>query len=158
MAGAITPFLWFDGQAEDAANFYVEVFGDGEITDVVRYPEGAPGPTGSVMTMAFRLRNQHFTALNGGPQHRFSPATSFVIECGSQDEVDHFWERLSEGGEPSMCGWLTDKFGVTWQVVPDRLLELMRHEDPAAAQRVVQAMLTMQKIEIAPLEAAAAES
>jgi predicted 3-demethylubiquinone-9 3-methyltransferase (glyoxalase superfamily) len=156
MAGAINPFLWFDGKAEEAATFYADVFGDAEITSIVRYPEGAPGPAGSVMTVSFRLRNQHFTALNGGPQYQFSGAISFVIECETQDEVDHFWNRLADGGQTHMCAWLTDKFGVTWQVVPNRLIELMQHPDAAAAQRVMQAMLHMQKIDIAALEAAAA--
>jgi predicted 3-demethylubiquinone-9 3-methyltransferase (glyoxalase superfamily) len=148
----ITPFLWFDHQAEEAANFYVSVFKDARITAISRFGEGSRGEPGSVMTVAFELEGQQFVALNGGPYFKFSEAVSFYIHCADQAEVDTFWERLTaDGGEPGQCGWLKDKFGVSWQVVPDVLIELMNDPDSQKAQRVTQAMLKMTKIDIAEL-------
>jgi predicted 3-demethylubiquinone-9 3-methyltransferase (glyoxalase superfamily) len=151
----ISPFLWFDNQAEEAATFYVSLFEDAEISDVSRYPEGSPGPAGEVMTVSFKLAGQEFTALNGGPQFTFSEAISFVVHCKDQDEVDRRWAQLTEGGAPGQCGWLTDRFGLSWQIVPDRLNELLADPDAGRAQRTMQAMLQMGKIEIKALEDAA---
>jgi predicted 3-demethylubiquinone-9 3-methyltransferase (glyoxalase superfamily) len=151
----ITPCLWFDGQAEEAANFYVSLFEHAKITDVARYPEGTPGPAGEVMTVDFELEGQAYTALNGGPEFTFTEAISLVVHCEDQDEVDRFWSRLSEGGAESQCGWLKDRFGLSWQIVPDRLNELLSDPDPARSQAAMQAMLQMQKIEIKVLEDAA---
>lgn len=151
----ITPFLWFDNQAEEAVNFYVSVFKNSKIVSMARYPEGSPGPAGTVMTANFILDGQEFVALNGGPQFRFTEAVSFVVNCTTQEEVDYFWEKLSEGGQEVQCGWLKDKYGLSWQVVPAILVELMRNEDPMKAQRVMQAMLQMKKIEINKLKQAA---
>lgn len=150
----VTPFLWFDKQAEQAAEFYVGVFDDARITGTTRYPEGSPGPAGEVMTVSFELFGQEFTALNGGPLFEFSQATSFVVHCAGQDEVDRYWDALCDGGEPQQCGWVIDRFGVTWQVVPDVLFELFEASDPQQAQRVTEAMLKMVKLEISPLLAA----
>jgi predicted 3-demethylubiquinone-9 3-methyltransferase (glyoxalase superfamily) len=138
----ITPFLWFDGKAEEAARFYVSVFGDGKITD------------SNPMMTSFEIEGQAFIGLNGGPKYKFTEAVSFFISCQTQAEVDHFWDRLSEGGEPHVCGWLKDRYGLSWQVVPDALGRLMSDPDPARSQRVMQAMLKMTKIVIADLEAA----
>jgi predicted 3-demethylubiquinone-9 3-methyltransferase (glyoxalase superfamily) len=155
----ITPFLWFDGNAEEAVNFYASVFRNAKITGMTRYGDAGPGPKGSVMTASFQLDGLEFTALNGGPQFKFSPATSFVIHCKDQAEVDHYWNKLGvEGGKTSQCGWLDDKFGVTWQVVPTVLLELIKDKDPKKSQRVMRAMMQMTKFDIAALERAAAES
>lgn len=151
----ITPFLWFDHEAEEAATFYVAVFGDAEVLEVSRYPEGSPGAAGTVMTVRFRLRDQEFVALNGGPLFAFTEAVSFVVDCDTQDEVDHFWERLSEGGQQSRCGWLKDRFGLSWQVVPRALGELFGDPDPAKSQRVMTAMLAMGKMDIEGLRKAA---
>ena len=151
----ISPFLWFDSQAEEAANFYISLFDDAEITNVARYPEGTPGPAGQVMTVSFRLAGQEFTALNGGPEFTFTEAVSFYVRCKDQGEVDHFWTQLTEGGEESQCGWLKDRFGLSWQIVPDRLGELLGDPDPTRAQAAMQAMLQMSKIEIKTLEDAA---
>jgi predicted 3-demethylubiquinone-9 3-methyltransferase (glyoxalase superfamily) len=152
----ITPFLWFDTQAEEAAKLYVSLFDDSEITDVTHYPEGSPGPAGAVMTVGFTIAGEEFTALNGGPQFRFTEAVSFVVHCKDQDEVDHFWSQLTEGdGEEGQCGWLKDRFGLSWQIVPDRLIELVTDPDPARAEAAMQAMLQMQKIEIKTIEDAA---
>ena len=151
----ISPFLWFDDQAEDAASYYVSLFDDAEITGISHYPEGSPGPAGGVMTVSFRLAGQEFTALNGGPEFTFSEAISFVVHCKDQDEVDRLWAQLTEGGAPGQCGWLTDRFGLSWQIVPDRLNELLADPDPGRAQRAMQAMLQMEKIEIKALEDAA---
>jgi predicted 3-demethylubiquinone-9 3-methyltransferase (glyoxalase superfamily) len=150
----ITPFLWFDGQAEEAMNFYLAVFGDGEMLEVSRYPEESPGAAGTVMTARFRLRDQEFIALNGGPQFPFTEAVSFVVDCDTQDEVDHFWDRLSEGGEPGQCGWLKDRFGVSWQIIPKALGELLGDPDPVKSQRVMTAFLAMGKLDIAGLRSA----
>lgn len=150
----ITPFFWFDTQAEEAANFYVEIF-DGEIVSVARYAPGTPGEEGSVMTVQFKILDQDFVALNGGPIFEFSAATSFVVNCATAEEVDHYWDSLlADGGAPSQCGWLTDRFGVTWQIVPDRLGQLMSDPDPEKAGRVAQAMMQMVKLDVAGLEAA----
>ena len=153
----ITPFLWFDTEGEDAAEFYVSVFPNSRIVDVQHYGEAGPRPAGSVMTVAFELEGQRFVALNGGPDFTFNEAISFEVECGDQDEVDGYWTALTEGGgQPGPCGWLKDKFGVSWQIVPRRLTELLADSDRAKAQRVMAAMLQMGKIEIAELERAAA--
>ena len=154
MAQKITPFLWFDNQAEEAMNFYVSVFKDSEALGVSRYGDAGPAPAGSVMVASFKLLGQEFTALNGGPMFKFTEAVSFLIDCKSQEEVDYYWEKLSEGGETSMCGWLKDQFGLSWQVVPGILTDLLQDEDPAKANRVMQAMLQMTKIEIAELKRA----
>ena len=152
----ITPFLWFDTEGEDAAEFYVSVFPNSRIVDVTHYGEAGPRAAGTVMTVTFELDGQRFVALNGGPDFTFSEAISFEVECGDQDEVDTYWDTLSEGGEPGPCGWLKDKFGLSWQIVPRRLTELLSDPDTAKAQRVMGAMLQMKKIEIAELERAAA--
>ncbi len=151
----ITPFLWFDGQAEEAANFYVSLFADAEIKDISRYPEGIPGSAGKVMTVTFTLAGQEFTALNGGPEFPFTEGVSFYVHCADQDEVDRFWSRLTDGGEEGQCGWLKDRFGLSWQIVPDRLGELLSDPDPARSQAAMQAMLQMRKIEIKAMEDAA---
>ena len=150
----ITPFLWFDHQAEEAVGFYTSIFKDSKVGTVTRYGEAGPGPKGSVMTMAFELDGQGFVALNGGPQYPFTPAISFVINCESQKEVDHYWNTLSAGGQEIQCGWLRDKYGVSWQVVPTVLIDLLHDKDSARAQRVMKAMLQMKKIDIARLEEA----
>jgi predicted 3-demethylubiquinone-9 3-methyltransferase (glyoxalase superfamily) len=150
----ITPCLWFDDKAEEAANFYVSVFRNSRILKISRFPEGSPRPTGMVMTVSFIIDGQEFMALNGGPEFKFTPAVSFVVNCETQEGIDYFWEKLSEGGELIECGWLTDRFGVTWQVVPIILDELLSAPDAAAAQRVMAAMLRMKKIEIEPLKRA----
>jgi predicted 3-demethylubiquinone-9 3-methyltransferase (glyoxalase superfamily) len=147
----ITPCLWFDGQAEDAANFYVSIFKNSRITAVSRYGDAGPGPKGSVMTVAFELDGQSFTGLNGGPMFKFTEAISMIVNCETQNEVDHYWGKLSAGGKTQQCGWLKDKFGVSWQIVPTALVELMCDKDPAKSQRAMQAMLQMTKIDIARL-------
>ncbi len=153
----ITPCLWFDSQAEEAAELYVSIFPDSEITHVSRYGPDMPGPLkeGDALTVQLRLDGTDLTALNGGPQFTFSEAVSFQISCRDQQEVDHYWDRLVDGGEESRCGWLKDRFGVSWQVVPTRLGELMGDPDPSRAQAAVQAMLQMRRIVIADVEAAA---
>jgi predicted 3-demethylubiquinone-9 3-methyltransferase (glyoxalase superfamily) len=152
----ISPFLWFDNQAEDAANFYVSLFPNSKITSIARYPEGAPGQPGSVMTIAFELDGQKVTALNGGPVFKLNESFSFVIDCEDQAEVDRYWDALiAGGGQASQCGWLKDRFGLSWQVVPKALHRLMSNPDCAAAQRATQAMLQMVKLDVAQLEAAA---
>ena len=154
MIPKITPFLWFDTQAEEAANFYVSLFKNSKILNVVRNPKGAPGPEGSAMIVAFELDGAKFTALNGGPIFKFNEATSFVVNCENQEEVDHFWDGLSAGGTIGDCGWLKDKYGLSWQVVPQQLRTLMSDPDPVKTGRVMQAMMKMKKIVIADLEAA----
>jgi predicted 3-demethylubiquinone-9 3-methyltransferase (glyoxalase superfamily) len=152
----ITPMLWFDGQAEEAANHYVRIFKDARIVNVARYGDAGPGPKGSVMVVEFELQGQRFTALNGGPQFKFDEAISFVVNCKDQEEVDYYWERLTAGGgKPVQCGWLKDKFGLSWQVVPERVIELISASDPAAAARVAKAVYGMVKLDIAELERAA---
>lgn len=150
----ISPCLWFDGQAEEAANFYVAIFPNSRVTDVKRYGEAGPGPSGSVMSVTFELNGQEFMALNGGPQFTFSPAISFFVNCESQEEVDSLWERLLEGGAPEQCGWLRDKFGVSWQIVPTALGEMLSDPDPVRSQRVMSAMLQMVKLDIGQLRKA----
>ncbi len=150
----ITPFLWFDGQAEEAMNFYTSIFKNSKIGSVARYPATEPDKPGKVMTATFELDGQEFMALNGGPEFKFTPAISFFVNCETQDEVDAFWEKLSAGGEKSQCGWLTDKYGVSWQIVPTVLGELMGDSDPQKAQRVMSAMLQMTKLDIAELKRA----
>ena len=151
----ITPCLWFDTEGEDAANFYVSIFKNSKIGKVVRYGDAGPGPKGSVMTATFELEGQQFTALNGGPHFKFTEAISFVVDCKSQEEVDELWEKLSAGGEPGHCAWLKDKFGLSWQIVPSVLVELLSNPDPAKSKRVMAAMLKMTKIDIAKLKQAA---
>ena len=150
----ITPFLWFDNNAEEAMNFYTSIFKNSKVLTVSRYPEGSPGPAGTVMTAEFELEGQEFVLLNGGPRFQFTEAISFVVNCETQEEVDYFWEQLSEGGQKSRCGWLKDKFGLWWQVVPILLAELMNDKDPEKSKRVMQAMMKMDKIEIEPLKRA----
>ena len=150
----ITPFLWFDTQAEEAAKHYVSVFKNGKVLNVSRYGDAGPGPKGQVMVVEFEIDGQKFTALNGGPRFKFDEAISFVVDCKDQAEVDYFWDRLGEGGQPSMCGWLKDKFGLSWQIVPRRAIELMTDRDPAKASRAMAALLKMRKIDIAEIERA----
>jgi len=151
----ITPFLWFDNQAEEAAKFYVSVFKNSRVNNVARYGEEGPGPAGSVMTVVFQLDGQEFIALNGGPYFKITEAISFVVNCESQGEVDEMWEKLAAGGKEVECGWLKDKYGVSWQIVPTVLGELLTDPDPEKAQRVMKAMLKMVKIDIATLVQAA---
>jgi predicted 3-demethylubiquinone-9 3-methyltransferase (glyoxalase superfamily) len=150
----ITPFLWFDNQAEEAANFYTSIFKNSKVGNVARYGEAGPGPEGSVMTVSFQLEGQEFTALNGGPAFKFTEAISFFVDCKSQEEVDELWEKLSAGGEEGPCGWLKDKFGLSWQIVPTVLIEMLNDPDPEKARRVTEAMLQMKKIDIPTLEQA----
>jgi predicted 3-demethylubiquinone-9 3-methyltransferase (glyoxalase superfamily) len=152
----ITPFLWFDGQAEEAANFYVSIFPNSKVGSTSRYGEAGPGPKGSVMTIAFDLDGLSFTALNGGPMFKFTEAISLVVHCETQAEVDHYWDNLSAGGQQVQCGWLKDKYGLSWQIVPNALMELVQDKDPAKSQRVMAAMMQMKKIDIAGLKAASA--
>ena len=152
----ITPFLWFDTEGEDAARFYTSVFPNSKIGEITRYGSAGPRPEGTVMTVSFELDGQRFVALNGGPDFTFSEAVSFLVNCDTQDEVDSYWSTLSEGGEEGPCGWLKDKFGLSWQIVPKRLPELLSDPDRERAQRVMAAMLKMRKIEVDELERAAA--
>ena len=152
----ITPWLWFDTQSEDAATFYTSLFDHSRITGVDRFGEAGPGPAGSVMTVSFELEGQPMVALNGGPQFAFTEAISFQVNCESQDEVDRLWKALTDGGEEGQCGWCKDRFGVSWQIVPTRLHELLSDPDPERAQRAMRAMFEMKKIDIAALERAAA--
>jgi predicted 3-demethylubiquinone-9 3-methyltransferase (glyoxalase superfamily) len=150
----ITPFLWFDDKAEEAMNFYVSIFKNSEVLDVVRQGEAGPGSEGSVLTTSFRLDGQNFIALNGGPQFKFTEAISFSIDCKSQEEVDELWEKLSDGGETSQCGWLKDKYSLSWQVVPSAMGEMLQDKNPEKSNRVMQAMMQMTKIDIAKLQEA----
>lgn len=150
----ITPFLWFEDQAEEAANFYTAIFKNSKIESVTRYGEAGPGPEGSAMTVSFELEGLQFTALNGGPEFKFTEAVSFLVDCKSQEEVDYLWEKLSEGGEEGPCGWLKDKFGLSWQIIPTALTEMLNDPDPEKARRVTEAMLQMKKIDIPTLERA----
>ena len=147
----INPFLWFDSQAEAAANFYVSIFNNSRVLGISRYGEAGPGPKGSVMTVDFELDGQRFTGLNGGPHFKFTEALSFVVHCKTQEEVDTFWGKLLEGGQESQCGWLKDKYGLSWQIVPTILPEMLRDPDPQKSKRVMEAMLKMKKIDIAGL-------
>jgi predicted 3-demethylubiquinone-9 3-methyltransferase (glyoxalase superfamily) len=153
----IVPNLWFDTEAEEAAHFYVDLFDDARIVSVAHYTEAGPRPAGTVMTVEFELNGQRFVGINGGPQFTFNEAVSFQITCKDQDEVDYFWSRLSEGGEESQCGWLKDRFGLSWQVVPTGMEELFSDPDPERARRAMEAMLQMQKIDIAEIRRAADE-
>lgn len=153
----ITPYLWFEDQAEEAVNFYTSIFKNSKILNVSRYGEAGPGPAGSVMTATFELDGQKFMALNGGPQYKFTEAISFLVNCKTQKEVDELWEKLSAGGEEGPCGWLKDKFGVSWQIIPTALGEMLSDPNPSKAQRVMEAMLKMKKIEIPVLQQAYAQ-
>ena len=156
MPQKITPFLWFDGNAEEAAQFYVSIFKNSKITDVVFYTGAEPGPKGTVMTIAFELDGQKFTGINGGPQFKFSEAVSFAVPCRDQAEIDEMWEKLSAGGEKGPCGWLKDKFGLSWQVVPEFLMDTLIKGDTAQSARVMAAVMKMSKLDLATLKAAAA--
>lgn len=150
----ITPFLWFNNNAEEAINFYTVLFKDSKIGSMARYGDAGPGPKGQVMTATFTLFGQEFIALNGGPQFKFTEAVSFVIDCKDQEEVDYYWDNLSEGGEKSRCGWVKDKFGLWWQVVPSALPKLLGSKDAEKSKRVMQAMMEMDKMDIGKLQAA----
>jgi predicted 3-demethylubiquinone-9 3-methyltransferase (glyoxalase superfamily) len=150
----ITPFLWFDNQAEEAMNFYVSLFKNSKILNVSRYGEGAPVPAGTVMSATFELDGQTMMALNGGPQFKFTEAISFYVDCADQVEVDHFWNKLCEGGEPGPCGWLKDKFGLSWQIIPKQLGQMLGDPNPDRSRRAMEAMLKMSKIDVAALEKA----
>src|ERR1700686_2784446 len=153
----ITPFLWFDGKAEEAANFYVSIFKNAKIGKLNRYGDHGPGPKGTVMIATFQIDGQEFIALNDGPQFTFSPAISFVVNCETQEEVGAFWEKLSEGGEKQQCGWLRDKYGLSWQIVPAALGEMMQDKDAGKSQRVMKAMLQMTNLDIKRLKRAYAQ-
>ncbi|MGH9512916.1 MAG: VOC family protein [Terriglobales bacterium] len=148
----ITPFLWFDSQAEEAANFYTSIFKNSKVGKISRYGDAGPGPKGTVMSATFQLEGQDFYALNGGPHFKFTEAISFFVDCKTQEEVDELWEKLSAGGQESQCGWLKDKYGLSWQIIPAVLIEMLRDKDPQKSQRVMKAMLQMKKIDIKKLE------
>ena len=150
----ITPFLWFNGQAEEAMHFYVSIFKNSKVISVTRYGDAGPGPKGSIMSATFQLEGQTFYALNGGPQYTFTPAISLFVNCEAQAEVDELWEKLLEGGRPSRCGWLQDKYGLSWQIIPSVLGKMLGDKDPKRANRVMQAMLQMDKIDIKRLQQA----
>jgi predicted 3-demethylubiquinone-9 3-methyltransferase (glyoxalase superfamily) len=150
----IVPFLWFDDQAEEAMNHYISIFPDSKVVSVMRYGDAGPGPSGSVMGGTFQLAGQQFMALNGGPMFKFTEAISLYVNCEKQEELDELWQKLSEGGEESRCGWLKDKYGLSWQIIPTALGELLQDPDPEKANRVMQAMLQMGKIDIAGLRRA----
>jgi predicted 3-demethylubiquinone-9 3-methyltransferase (glyoxalase superfamily) len=150
----ITACLWFDTQAEEVARFYVSIFKNSKIGRIARYGEGGPRPKGSVLTVSFRLDGQEFLALNGGPEFKFTEAVSFIVNCGTQKEVDRMWEKLSAGGAEVQCGWLKDKYGISWQIVPTVLGRMISHPDPARSARVMQALMRMKKLDIKELKAA----
>src|SRR5215469_1590930 len=150
----ITPFLWFDSQAEEAANLYVSIFKNSKILTTARYGDAGPGPKGSVMIVKFQLEGQEFTALNGGPTFKFTPAISLYVDCETQEEVDQLWDKLSEGGRKDRCGWLQDKYGLSWQIIPRALQQLMSDPDPRKSQSVMKAMLQMDKIDVSKLQEA----
>ena len=151
----ITPFLWFDNQAEEAVNFYISVFKNSKVGTIARYGDSGPGPKGSVMTIAFELDGQNFTALNGGPHFKFTEAISLVVNCANQEEVDYFWEKLTaDGGQEVQCGWLKDKYSLSWQVVPKILPELLQSGDPKKSERVMKALMQMKKLDVAKLKEA----
>jgi predicted 3-demethylubiquinone-9 3-methyltransferase (glyoxalase superfamily) len=154
----ITPFLWFDDKAEEAANFYCSIFKNSKISNIMRYGEAGPGPKGSVMSATFQIDGQEFIALNGGPVFTFSPAISFFVDCKTQEEVDELWEKLSDGGEKQRCGWLKDKYGLSWQIVPTALGEMLQGKDAERSKRVMEAMMQMDKIDIDGLRRAYAAS
>ncbi len=155
MQHQIIPNLWFDTEAEEAANFYLSVFENGRVVNVTHYTQAGPRPAGTVMTVEFELSGQRFVGINGGPEFTFSEAVSFQVTCDTQDEVDHYWERLSDGGQEGPCGWLKDRFGLSWQVVPTGMDELFADPDPQRAERAMRAMLGMGKLDIAALRRAA---
>jgi predicted 3-demethylubiquinone-9 3-methyltransferase (glyoxalase superfamily) len=150
----ISPFLWFDTQAEEAAKYYVSIFKNSKITNVTHYGEAGPGPAGSVMTVAFELDGQEFTALNGGPQFKFTPAVSFVVNCKTQDDVDYYWDKFSAEGEEVQCGWVRDKFGLSWQVVPEGISDVLAGDDEEGSRRAMEAMFEMKKLDIDALRRA----
>jgi predicted 3-demethylubiquinone-9 3-methyltransferase (glyoxalase superfamily) len=150
----ITPFLWFDGKAEEAMNFYISIFKNSKVGRVTRYGEAGPGPKGAVMSATFQLEGQEFMALNGGPQFRFTPAISFFVNCETQQEVDELWEKLCEGGKKDRCGWLKDKYGLSWQIIPSALGKMLGDKDPEKSKRVMEAMLQMDKIDVKRLQEA----
>jgi predicted 3-demethylubiquinone-9 3-methyltransferase (glyoxalase superfamily) len=150
----ITPFLWFDGRAEEAARFYCGIFNDAKITDIRHYNKAGPGAEGSVMTVTFELFGREYIALNGGPHFHFTPAVSFFVLCDTQDEIDRLWRQLGDGGDYNQCGWLSDKFGLSWQIVPRQLGEMLQDRDPAKWRRTMEAMLGMTKLDIAGLQRA----
>ena len=150
----ITPFLWFNDQAEDAMNFYCSIFKNSKVVSVSRYGDAGPGPKGTVMSATFQLEGQEFMALNGGPLYKFTEAVSFYVSCKTQEEVDYYWNKLTAGGEEGPCGWLKDKFGLSWQIIPTALGELLSDPDPVKSQNAMMAMLQMKKIEIAKLQQA----
>jgi len=150
----ITPFLWFDGKAEEAMNFYTSIFKNSKIGRITRYGDAGPGPKGAVMSATFQLDGQEFMALNGGPQFKFTEAISFFVNCETQEEVDELWEKLSAGGQKSRCGWLKDKYGLSWQIIPSALGEMLGDKDPEKSRRVMKAMLQMDKIDIRRLQEA----
>jgi predicted 3-demethylubiquinone-9 3-methyltransferase (glyoxalase superfamily) len=154
MAKKFTTCLWFDGQAEEAMKFYTSVFKDSKKGEILRYGDAGPGPKGQVLTVTFKLNGQDFMGLNGGPQYKFTPAISFVINCETQREVDYYWNKLSKGGTEVQCGWLTDKFGVSWQIVPTMMLKLLKSKNAEKANRAMQAMMQMVKLDIKKLQAA----
>jgi predicted 3-demethylubiquinone-9 3-methyltransferase (glyoxalase superfamily) len=154
----ITPFLWFDGNAEEAANHYISIFKNSKMGKISRYGDAGPGPKGSAISVTFQIEGQEFFALNGGPQFKFTPAISFFVNCETQKEVDELWEKLSAGGRTDRCGWLQDKFGVSWQIIPTVLGQLLGDKDPQRAKRAMQAMLQMTKIDIEKLQQAAGEA
>ncbi|HEV8366801.1 MAG TPA: VOC family protein [Pyrinomonadaceae bacterium] len=153
----ITTFLWFNNNAEEAVNFYVSVFKNSKILSTSHYGESGPGPKGSIMTIGFQLEGEEYTALNGGPEFKFNEALSLVVHCQTQDEVDYYWEKLSEGGEKGVCGWLKDKFGLSWQIVPDVLLDLIEAGDSQKSERVMKALMQMKKLDIKGLKQAAGQ-
>jgi len=150
----ITPFLWFDNQAEEAINFYTSIFKNSKIQSISRYGEAGPGKKDTVMVASFKLEGQEFIALNGGPQFKFTEAISFSVDCKTQEEVDYLWEKLTEGGQESQCGWLKDRYGLSWQIIPSILMELLQDKDPEKSKRVMNAMLQMKKIDIHTLKQA----
>jgi predicted 3-demethylubiquinone-9 3-methyltransferase (glyoxalase superfamily) len=150
----ISPCLWFNGNSEEAVNFYVGVFRNARITEVMRHTESSPGPAGSVLAIQFELDGEAFMALNGGPEFKFTPALSLFIKCDSQEEIDHYWDKLMDGGESMACGWLTDKFGVTWQIAPRKLLAMLQDPDPVKADRTMKAMMGMIKLDMPALQRA----
>jgi len=152
----ITPFLWFDTEAEEAAEFYCSIFPNSKITAVSHYTEAGPRPVGMAMTVSFVLDGQEYTALNGGPEFKFTEAISLMINCADQDEVDYYWEKLTaDGGQEVQCGWLKDRYGLAWQVVPEGMMDVLKSDDPARVERAMQAMFTMKKLDLAALQAAA---
>ena len=150
----ITPFLWFDGNAEEAMNLYVSVFKNSKVVSITRYGDAGPGPKGTVMAATFQLEGQQFYALNGGPQYKFTPAISLFVNCETQQEVDELWDKLSEGGHKDQCGWLQDKYGLSWQIIPTAFITMMSDKDREKTQRVMNALMKMTKIDIGTLQAA----